>query len=285
MSGSVASTTSAPAVTRPPPAQASATEAGSLLPESEPLSAAGMNDALSALYLALSQSRQAGVQSGEQQVEEQKALEEKAIADAKAAMEQQAADQQSGGFWHDLGNIAMVIAKVAMAVVAVAATVVTAGAASPILIAVAFALMAGGMIVSETKCFGDKASAWIGLGMEVASSVLTCGAGMGAAGATAGSQLASNVSTAASVVGAGATAVGAGAHIASAEYTADSQNAGADVVQSQQQVDQMNRLIGWVIDSTKEDDKSQQRAEGSLQGAMATNDATAVEAAPVPMKG
>jgi hypothetical protein len=281
----VTAATSTPAVSAPPPIQTSTTEADSLLPESEPLSTATLDDAMSALYMALSQSRDAGMRSAEQQVETQQALQEKALTDAKAAIEKQAADQKKGGFWHDLEKGAMLVAKVALAVVAVAATVVTAGAASPVLIAVALALTAGGMIVSDTKCLGKEVSPWVGLGMEVVGSVLTLGAGAGVASQTVGAQVLSKVRTVASIAATGATVVGGTAHIESAEITADSQNAAADIEQSQQQVDRLDRFIGWVVDSAKESDESHGRAEQSLEDAMATNDAAATAAVPVAVKG
>jgi hypothetical protein len=241
---------------------------------------------MSGLYVVLSQSRQNSLRSADQRVEENQTLRDKALADAKAAIERQMEAQKSGGFWHDLENGAMWVAKVALAVVAVAATVVTAGAASPVLIAVALAFTAGGMVVSETKCFGDKASQWIGLGMEVVGAVLSCGAGLTTAGATAGSQLVATTGNVATVVGTGATVVGGAAHIEGGAATADAEGATADIEQSTQQVDRLNRLVAWAIDSAKEGDKSKGRSQELLRGAMATNDETATMAVPMTtMKG
>jgi len=272
-------------VSLPPPAPAATTEGPSLLPASEPLSLGGIDDALSALYAALSHSQQAGDQTGEARVQEQGVEQRRAIADAQAALDQKAAAEHQGGIWHDIENVCMIVAKVAAAVVAVAATVVTAGAASPVLIAVALALTAGGMVVSETKCFGDKASGWIGFGMQLAGTVLTCGAGAGAAGGTMVSQVANGVKTGAGIAGGVASAAGGVAHVEGAQYTAAADSAAADIRQSQQQMDRMNRLVGWVIDSMKEEDTSHRQAEDSVRGAIETHDATALAAAPVPLKG
>jgi len=267
-------------------ASATTTTAASLLPDAQPLSSTTLNDAMSGLYVVLSQSRQNAIVSSDQRVEENQTLREKAIADAKTAIQRQIEAQKSGGFWHDLENGAMWVAKVALAVVAVAATVVTAGAASPVLIAVALAFTAGGMIVSETKCFGDKASQWIGLGMEIVGAVLSCGAGLTTAGATAGSQLLATTGNIATVAGTSAAVVGGAAHIEGAAIAADSQRAAADIEQSTQQIERLNRLVAWVIDSAKEGDKSTQRSQESLRNAMATNDETATMAVPMTtMKG
>jgi hypothetical protein len=274
----VAGATSPAAVSPVAPDPATATTAASLLPDAQPLSSATLNDAMSGLYVVLSQSRQNALRSADQRVEENQTLRDKALADAKAAIERQMEAQKSGGFWHDLENGAMWVAKVALAVVAVAATVVTAGAASPVLIAVALAFTAGGMVVSETKCFGDKASQWIGLGMEVVGAVLSCGAGLTTAGATAGSQLVATTGNVATVVGTGATVLGGAAHIEGGAATADAEGAAADIEQSTQQVDRLNRLVAWAIDSAKEDDKSKGRSQELLRGAMATNDETATMA-------
>ena len=282
----VAGATSPAAVSPVAPDPAAATTPASLLPDAQPLSSATLNDAMSGLYVVLSQSRQNALRSADQRVEENQTLRDKALADAKAAIERQMEAQKSGGFWHDLENGAMWVAKVALAVVAVAATVVTAGAASPVLIAVALAFTAGGMVVSETKCFGDKASQWIGLGMEVVGAVLSCGAGLTTAGATAGSQLVATTGNVATVVGTGAAVVGGAAHIEGGAATADAEGAAADIEQSTQQVDRLNRLVAWAIDSAKEGDKSKGRSQELLRGAMATNDETATMAVPMTtMKG
>ena len=271
----VSGATSPAAVSPVTPGTTTGTTAASLLPDAQPLSSATLNDAMSGLYVVLSQSRQNSLRSSDQRVEENQTLRDKALADAKAAIERQVEAQKTGSFWHDLENGAMWVAKVALAVVAVAATVVTAGAASPVLIAVALAFTAGGMVVSETKCFGDKASQWVGLGMEVVGAVLSCGAGLTTAGATAGSQLLATTGNVATVAGTSAAVVGGAAHIEGGVAAADSEHAAADIEQSTQEVDRLNRLVAWVIDSAKEGDKSKERSQESLRAAMETNDQTA----------
>jgi hypothetical protein len=282
----VSGATSPAAVSPVTPGTTTGTTAASLLPDAQPLSSATLNNAMSGLYVVLSQSRQNSLRSSDQRVEENQTLRDKALADAKAAIERQVEAQKTGSFWHDLENGAMWVAKVALAVVAVAATVVTAGAASPVLIAVALAFTAGGMVVSETKCFGDKASQWVGLGMEVVGAVLSCGAGLTTAGATAGSQLLATTGNVATVAGTSAAVVGGAAHIEGGVAAADSERAAADIEQSTQDVDRLNRLVAWVIDSAKEGDKSKERSQESLRAAMETNDQTATAVVPMTtMKG
>jgi hypothetical protein len=61
--------------------------------------------------------------------------------------------------------------------------VCTLGSAAPLLVGVAVAISAGGFVVGETKCLdfmGEGVSKWVGLGMAVCGTVLSCGAGAGA---------------------------------------------------------------------------------------------------------
>ena len=255
------------------------------LPDAEPLSPASMGDAMSALYAVLAESREQDLKSGTERVEGIQQLREKALADARAAIDRQSQDEKSSGFWHDFENVAMVVAKVALAVAAVAVTVVTAGAASPVLIGVALLFMAGGMVVSQTNCLGD-ASQWVGAGMQLVGAVLTCGAGMATASETVGSQVLTTTSTAANATGVTAETAAGAAHIEGGVIAADSQNASADLQQSHNQLQHWGQLVSWVISSLGEDDKAQQRGQTTLRGAIATNEKTfAISAASVAVKG
>jgi hypothetical protein len=184
----------------------------------------------------------------------------------------------------------MTVAKVALAVGAVAATVATGGAGSPLLVCAALALSAGGMVVSETKAFGNASDA-VAAGMEIASGVLTLGAGFAttatavAPAASSGAKLAGTVSTTANAVGGGAEVVGGAIHVEVGECAADAQYAAADAQQALHQMDRMDRLVRSVIDNATDDDKSRERTLGSIQGAIQTNNETAVIAASVSVKG
>lgn len=159
---------------------------------------------------------------------------------------------------------------IAAAVIGGAAlTAATCGAGAVVVAAVVIALSASGMFVSTTKCLG-KDSAYIGLGLEVASVVVSCGASSGMA-ADSALQSASEVADAAS----------GGADIAAGASTVETGHEQANIVDDSANVQQtmttMNRTARIVADLVAGLKDAQQSNKSSLQilsGAAQTYDQT-----------
>ncbi len=283
------------------PPSAPLTGAPPTLPEGRPLSGVTIDDAMSGMYLVLSQLREGSLAVDKDRVAENDGQRDKAIHDQLAAIEEQERDQQDGGFWHDVENVVLTVAKVALAVGSVAATLASAGAASPLLVCSALALSAGGTVVAETKVFGSSSAA-IGAGLEIAGGVLSLGVGIGtalssassatgAAGGTAsaaesgGAGLLGTVSRTANYVGGGAQLVGGGAHVVATVYDANAQRHGADIDEAQHDVDRLNRTVKFVLQEAQATDKRFEHAEESLQGAIQTKADTAVTATSISYRG
>jgi len=196
------------------------------------------------------------------------------------------ADQawNSPAFWSDLEKGALAVAKVALAVGAVAATVATAGAGGVLVAGAAVALSAGGTAVTETHCFGG-ASTGVGLSLELGGAALGFAGGLAAVGAGTGSRVIAAVGAGCTVAGGGAEAVAGGAHIRNGDFAVQAQDAAADAEQANLGASQLQTIAEWVVDELKASDKTQQRAEESLTGAMQTNDQAAVSAASISLRG
>ena len=183
----------------------------------------------------------------------------------------------SPNFWRDLEAGAGFIAKVALIAGGIAATVATAGSAGLVVAGIAVALSAGGTVVQETDCldavFGDGASNWIGLGMQLGGGAVC----LASAGAAAGTLL-NTVTTATEVGGGAAQFVTSAAHAKNAEFQADVGHAEADAAAAQQRSERMMRLIEWLIDGIRETDKSHARAKETLSQAMDQHDQAAAAA-------
>jgi hypothetical protein len=191
----------------------------------------------------------------------------------------------SPAFWNDLENGALDVAKVAAVVGSVALTAGSLGAGAPAIALAALALSVGGAVVSDTRAFGDKATLWVGVGLEAAGAALSLGGTLAASGASAASRALTAVGTVATATSGAARVVAGGAHIRNGEFAANAQDAAADAQQAKDRSQRMDQLTKWVIDELKDDDKSHQRALQTLQGAMQTNNQTAVIASSLPVKG
>lgn len=326
MSGAVGAVGSAPPVV-PTRAATGGAGAATLLPEGAPLSGVTLNDAMSALYVMMSQQRQLGMQSGKNRVDENKKLRDAALSDERAALERQKANEADSGrgffgsighllgdvaddvvhlrvdravtdavhdtedavnspaFWSDLEKGALAVAKVAAIVGSVAVTAATLGAGAPAIAVVALALSVGGEVVTETRVFGDDASKWVGLGLEAAGAALSFGGTLVTSGASVATRALTTVGAVATTTSGAADVVAGGAHIRNGDFAANAQEASADAEAARHRSERMDELTKWVVDELKDDDKSQERALQTLQGAMQTNNQTAVIAASVSLKG
>ena len=213
----------------------------------------------------------------------------KAVKDAQANVKA----MDNPAFWNDLERGSLIVAKLAAVVGSTAATVATFGAAGVTVACVALLLSASGEVVTDTKCFGDKASSWVGLGLGMAGAVV---GGVGAAtsvgekvaedvGQKAVLKAVGGVGIAATAVSGAAQGVGAVAHVKNAEYAADAEHAAADAQDALDHDLRMQQLVQWMIDDLKTSDKSQQHAQQTLQGVTQTIGKTAVVATAVLVKG
>jgi hypothetical protein len=143
--------------------------------------------------------------------------------------------------------------------------------------AAAVALSIAGFVVSKTKCFGEKSSAWIGLGLSVGGGLCAVG-GAGALGGIGKLGDAAKVgmalsATATVVGGASEAAKGAGA-IPRAVYDHQAEVAQADADEAQHMAQHTQRRMKVISDFLEDVNASHQRALEALQGAQqAYNDA------------
>jgi hypothetical protein len=231
-------------------------------------------DAMCLLYTSLSDQRNNEVVSGQNEITENQHQQQKALNDQLAAIQREEADRPHG-FWSDLEKIAMDVGKVAAVVGSVAVTVATAGAGAPLIVAAALALSIGGMVVSETHCFGD-ASTWVGLGMELAGAGLGFGGAMAVTGASSGMKLLLVAGRVSECVAGAADMAGGTAHVVNGIAQANVQIDIADATAASQQAGRYGSLTSDVIDDITAADKSQEGAQQALRGAIETSDQTAV---------
>lgn len=302
--------------------------AGSLVPAGAPLTLGGIDDALALLYVAMSKQRENGTAAGKERVqstEDEKKIELQKEEAARHRQEQAqsgpgffqsigkligdvAGDLATGridhvvddgtkdisaavnspGFWRDLEQGALWVAKVAAVVGSTALTVATCGAAGATLALAGVALAAGGEVVSRTRMFGDASTA-VALGLDIGGAV----AGLGGTIATATGSVATtanaglvNFGRAAEMTGGAATVVQGGAHVRTTNFEGDAQQAAADATEAARAEARMETLVQHVIDEMKADDKERQKGLQTVQGTIKTNDqATAAAVMPLTMRG
>jgi hypothetical protein len=300
----------------------------SLMPEAAPIAGPGIDDALALLYVAMSKLRESSTASGKSRVESTEEAKKVELQKEEAAHQRQEAAQSgpgffgsighllgdvagdlatgrvdrvfddgtkdvsaavnSPGFWRDLEQGALWVAKVAAVVGSAASTVATCGAAGATLALAGVALAAGGEVVSRTRMFGDASTA-VAMGLDIAGAV----GGLAGTVVTTTSAVATTadaalvkLGTAAEVTAGGATVVEGGAHIRNADFEARAQNAAADAMEAARAEARMETLVQQVIDEMKSDDKSRQRGLQMVQDTIKVNDqAAAAVVAPVTMRG
>ena len=172
-------------------------------------------------------------------------------------------------FPQQLAAVAPEIAEyvgIAAAVIGAAAiTACTGGAGGVAVACVIVALSASGAFVSKTQCFG-KDSAYIGLGLDVASVVVSCGASVGGlAGGAAGT------ATAVADAATGAADIGAGiSTVVTVNEQADVLDDAADVQAAMALMNRNARLVSDLIDGLKDAQQSNKNALQVLAGAAQT---------------
>lgn len=161
------------------------------------------------------------------------------------------------------------IALAGMAVAAAGAVVATAGTASVVVVGIGIALSASGFLVSETRCFGDKASMWIGSGLGLAGAVMT---GAGAAGAAS---TAARVMTGAGKAVEGVAEMRAGGdriRVAATEHAVGEANVDAQAHRFEAR--RLEQLIEEIIESVRDAKDSAQRVMSTLSETMDTQNQT-----------
>lgn len=251
---------------------------------------------LTMLYQLMSQRRASSLTSGEAQVQVHKhAKEADLAAKAQALVDQQDA-KDSAERWGVFSKVASVVVTVVSAV----AAVFTCGAASGLLVAsvalsaMAFAEQQFHVVGTLTK--SDAASTGTSIGFGVASAICSFGATAAASGAAVGAQAGASVGMAVTGCGQATSRVIAGAaqvtsgvgqvvqgatQVGSAAWSHAAAEVEIDGKMAEQHEAHMERLIAWVIDGVKETSKSQERALGTLQGAIQTNQQTLVIASSI----
>lgn len=277
--------TNAPALNKLEVPQPGAANAATLLPA--PLEVGG--DAMMALMVLMSKGREVGKQVAQARVTSNNRERKEAIAKELQAYQEAARARESGGFWGKLGKTCTTLCKVAAVVGAVAATVSTAGTGAPFALALAgAALSASGFALGETRALqklglSDKEAGWVGLGLSLGGAACSVGSSL-AAGAIA-SQTADAAGKATegadkvfkaikyTQVGAGAVGGAAGvaagvATIKAASYEADATDHLAEALSQQLAREKLERMLRQLLGELEEDDKSAERAIGSLRQAI-----------------
>lgn len=276
----------------PPPG---AVNAGSLLPV--PLDVGG--DAMMALMVLMSKGREVGKQVAQARVSSNNRERKEAIARELQAYQEAARARESGGFWGKVKSTCSTLCKVAAVVGAAAAAVSTAGTGAPFALALAgAALSAGGFALGETKVLqemglSDSQAAWVEFGVSLGGAACTLGSSL-AAGAVA-----SKAGDAAAKAGDGGdkvfkalkvTQLGAGvvqgtagiaggvATIKAGDYEADATDHLADALAQQLAREKLERMLRQLLGELEQDDKSAERAIGSLRGAIETRGNTLMAA-------
>jgi hypothetical protein len=255
----------------------------SLLPEPGEGGLNGTQDALSMMFGLVAQQGQLTAAIGENSVKAStRAQDTQLDLERHAELAEQKAEASQGGFWNDLLDVAEDVAKVVGVVVAVAAaavaTVCTAGTAGIAIVAVAAVLISSGAVVSATHCLG-KDSAYFGLGMEVAGSVLTLGATSGAVASNALTDAAQGAISAGQAVAGTATVVAGVSSIEVGKFQSESENDEADVQQCLNAINQQNRMVSELVSGLKNTEKSNQNALQIIAGAAQTYGQTLTTAA------
>jgi hypothetical protein len=222
------------------------------------------DDAMSALYVTLSETRQNDVTVGERQVEEEDVQQQKEEAQERAALQQEQANQagSGGGFFSDVGHFFSDVASD----------------------------LVHGRIGSAFEDGGrDLEEAWsspkfwsdLRTGLEDVAMV---------AGAAAAAVMTAGIGTVAIAGAAAATAAIAGgaaglAGLRVTHFAAAAEDAHANATAAGDDVERLQQLTGDVLADVKQVDQSHQHALASLAQSIQTNDQTLVSASSMIVKG
>jgi high-affinity Fe2+/Pb2+ permease len=222
------------------------------------------DDAMSALYVTLSETRQSDVTVGVRQVEEDQLQQQKEEAQERAAIQQEQANEagSGGGFLSDVGHFFS----------DVAGDLVHGRIGS--------ALEDGGRDLEEAwkspKFWSDLRT-----GLEDVAMV---------AGAAAAAVMTAGVGTVAIAGAAAATAAVAGgaaglAGLRVAHFAATAEDAHANATAAGDNIERLQQLTTDVLADVKQADQSHQHALASLAQSIQTNDRTFVAASSMTVKG
>ncbi len=243
----------------PPPTQ------GSRLPEPEPLSANGLNDMMSMLYVAIARLRDSDILGGRLRAEENATLREKALADEKAALERERANQSNSGddFFSSVGKL---VGDIVDDIVHLRLADAANDAGSDVSAA-----------WNSPKFWSDLESGFKDVAL-LSDAVAEAAAQVGG---TAGGAVAAAAATVSEWAAAGAAL----AHARGEHFAAEALDAHAGATNAQHGIERLNRVLKWLTDELRAVDKSHQRALQSINNAIRTVDETLLVTVSVSVRG
>jgi hypothetical protein len=214
------------------------------------------------VYEAISQLRQADLKDGHGQVEQNKAQRERAIEQEKEALDREAANQadSGAGFFDCMGRVL--------------------GEGTNLLVLEA----RPDDVVDAAKKAWTSPKFWHELHKGLDDVAIVSDA-VASAAQEIGGDVGAAVAVVATGVSSAATAGGALAGCREEYFAAAATDAHADATAAQHRITRLQQLVEWMLDDVKEQDKSHQRALGSIQGAMQTNEQTTAIAASITVRG
>lgn len=190
---------------------------------------------------------------------------------------EEAEREKEHGFWASLKSIAGTVAKIAAVVAAGASIAVSGGAALPLIAGIAaVTLSGGGMLVRETRLFGD-ASDKVALGLEIGGAV--CGLGgaavalfaKGAAVASTAASVTKSIGGGAQIVNGVAMAGSSAATVALADLGRDAKRAETDAEEARGDIERNHQkeqqLIDWLEGMKESERQFVENTRGVLEAA------------------
>jgi hypothetical protein len=230
---------------------------------------------MSMMYQLISKQGEMSMSDGEVGVDAQAKAQQTDEQRQESALKQEEADEASvsHGFWADVGHdfekVAEYVGIAAAVVGAAVVTVASCGTAGIAVAAVVIGLSATGMVAAKTGCFG-KDSEFIGLGLEIASAVVS----FGASSAMAASAALQSVTAVADGVSGASDVVAGAASVVVGHEQADVVDDSADVQQALNALTQNARVTADLLNGLKATQQSNKNALQVLGEAAHTYDQT-----------
>jgi len=244
----------------------------SLLPAPQDLP----GDPLMALLALQSKSRQLQLDSGMKDIQNNKRLKAKAYKEFKAALKKAQQAKKKGGFWKKTARFCKKVGKYGAVVAAVAVVAGTGGVGTPAVLAIAgVALSSASLAQGETQFLqkmgmSDDMAAYTEIGLGVGGAVCTGGASAMSGGSTAIEAVEQGVA----VTSGAADVAGGVATIKAGRYEGEARDREADALSARLEQQQLLRMFDQILDQLESGEQSEERAMGSLRGAIETRGAT-----------
>lgn len=244
----------------------------SLLPAPQDLP----GDPLMALLALQSKSRQLQLDSGMKDIQNNKRLKAKAYKEFKTALKKAQEAKKKGGFWKKTARFCKKVGKYGAVVAAVAVVAGTGGVGTPAVLAIAgVALSSASLAQGETQFLqkmgmSDEMAAYTEIGLGVGGAVCTGGASAMSGGSTAIEAVEQGVA----VTSGAADVAGGVATIKAGRYEGEARDREADALSARLDQQQLLRMFDQILDQLESGEQSEERAIGSLRGAIETRGAT-----------